>query len=115
MAKKYDIPGPIERRHLVERELSADQALGYADAYLAVGRDWDAIEFLVKAGEHDKLAELQRRSIEAGDAFLFRAVANATGIAPEREQWRELGQAAAAAGKERYAAEAQRQLDRKED
>ena len=115
MAKKLEIPGPIERRHLVERELSAAQALGYAEAYLEAGRDCDAIEFLVKADEQDRLAEIQRRAIETGDAFLFRAVAAATGVAPEREQWRELARAAAAAGKERYAAEAQRQADREED
>ena len=112
---KSKMPRPIERRDLVERELKADQALGYAEAYLAAGRDCDAIAFLVKADAQDKLEEIQRRSIENGDAFLFRAVASATGVAPEREQWRELARAAAAAGKKRYAAEAQRQADREED
>jgi hypothetical protein len=115
VAKKVEIPGPIERRHLVERDLSAEQALSYAQAYLEEGRDCDAISFLIMADAEDELAALQRRAIENGDAFLCRAVAAATGVAPEREQWRELAAAATAAGKERYAAEAQRMADREED
>ena len=35
---KSRIPGPLERRHLVERELSPAQALRHAEAYLAAGR-----------------------------------------------------------------------------
>jgi hypothetical protein len=112
VAKKTKMPGPIERRHLVERELSADQALGYAEAYLEAGRDNDAIAFLVKADAQEQLAAVQHRAIESGDLFLFRAAATALGVAPESAQWRELARAAAAAGKERYAEEAERQADR---
>jgi hypothetical protein len=115
VAKELQIPGPIERRHLVEREISATQALGYAQAYLEAGRDCDAIPFLVKADAQDELEAILHRSIERGDAFLFRSVSTATGVAPEREQWRALAEAAVAAGKELYAAEAQRMAEREED
>ncbi len=111
---KSNVPGPIERRHLIERDLSAAQALRYAEAYLEAGRDQDAIEFLVKAEAEEQLEAIRRRSIEAGDAFLLRSVSAATGVTPDREQWKQLAEAAAAAGKERYAAEALRLATRGE-
>ncbi len=112
---KSKIPGPIERRHLIERDLSAAQALRYAEAYLEEGFDQDAIEFLVKAEAGEQLEAMRRRSIEAGDTFLLRMVSTAMEVAPEREEWKELAEAAAAAGKERYAAEALRLATRGED
>ncbi len=112
---KSNVPGPIERRHLIERDLSVAQALRYAEAYLEAGRDQDAIEFLVKAEAEEELEAIRRRSIEAGDAFLLRSVSAATGVTPDREQWKQLAEAAAAAGKERYAVEALRYAERVED
>jgi hypothetical protein len=112
---KSILPGPIERRHLIERDLSAAQALRYAEAYLEEGRDQDAIEFLIKAGAEEQLEAMRRRSIESGDAFLLRTLSVATGVAPGREQWKALAEAAAAAGKERYAEEALRHATRGED
>ena len=112
---KSKLPGSIERRHLIERELSPAQALRYAEAYLEEGFDQDAIEFLVKAEAGDQLEAMRRRSIESGDTFLLRMVAAATDVASDREEWTRLAEAAAAAGKERYAAEARRLATRGED
>jgi len=112
---KSKIPGPLERRHLIERDLSAAQALRYAEAYLEEGRDQEAIEFLVKAEAEEQLEAMRRRAIEAGDAFLLRTLSAATGVAADREQWKMLAEAAAAAGKERYAEEALRHAGRGED
>jgi len=109
---KSKLPGSIERRHLIERELSTAQALRYAEAYLAEGLEIDAVAFLVKAEATDQLDALRGRAIEAGDAFLLRAVASETGAAPKPEEWRALAEGAARAGKERYAAEALRQAER---
>ncbi len=111
---KSKLPGPIERRHLVERELSPAQALRYADAYLEAGRDQDAIEFLVKAEASEQLDAMRRRAVESGDVFLFRTLAVATGTAPQPGEWRALAEAAQAAGKQHYAVEAQRQSERGE-
>ncbi|MDH3264898.1 MAG: hypothetical protein OEM24_12990 [Paracoccaceae bacterium] len=113
MAKKK-LPGPIERRHLIERELSTAQALRYAEAYLEEGLEVDAVAFLVKAEATDQLDALRVRSIEAGDGFLLRAVALATGNPPKPEEWKALAEAAERAGKERYAAEALRHAERGE-
>ena len=108
------LPGPIERRHLIERELSNAQALRYAEAYLAEGLDVDAVAFLVKAEATEQLDALRARAIEAGDGFLLRAVALETGTPPKPEEWKALAEAATRAGKERYAAEASRQAERGE-
>ena len=111
---KTNLPGPIERRHLIERDLSAAQALRYAEIYIAEGFDVDAVAFLVKAEATDQLDALRGRAIETGDAFLLRAVASETGAPPSAEEWKALAEGAERAGKERYAAEALRQAERGE-
>jgi hypothetical protein len=111
---KSKIPGPIERRHLIEREISSAQALRYAEAYLAEGHEVDAVAFLVKAEATEQLDALRARAIEAGDAFLLRAVALETGVPTQPEEWKALAEGATRAGKERYAVEALRQAERGE-
>jgi hypothetical protein len=113
MAKKA-IPDPLERRHLVERELSAEQAQRIADAYLAEERVWEAIAFLVKAGARDRLATLREEAIATGDAFLVRELGRALGDELAAAQWHAVAAAADAAGKERFAAQARRLADRAE-
>ncbi len=76
------IPGPLERRHLVERNLGEPRALQIAEAYLAEGRSIEAVDFLRIGDATDRLRELRRQAVESGDAFLLRAVATATGEEP---------------------------------
>jgi hypothetical protein len=106
------IPDPLTRRHLVERELAPDAALRLAEAYLAEDRRWEAIAFLMKAGARDRLAELREQATAEGDAFLVREVGRALGEETTTERWRAVAEAARAAGKERFAAQAQRMADR---
>jgi hypothetical protein len=112
IVSKSKLPGPIERRHLIERDLSAAQALRHAEDYIAEGLDMDAIAFLIKAEATEQLDALRGRAIEAGDAFLLRAVASETDDPPRPEEWKALAEGATRAGKERYAAEALRQAKR---
>ena len=109
---KAKIPDPIERRHLVEKELPPAQARAIAEAYLADDRCLEAVDFLKIAAAGERLAELRQRSIAEGDAFLLRAVADAQGQAPTRDDWQKLETAAAAQGRDRYALAARRQLER---
>ena len=109
---KGKIPNPLERRHLVERELPEAQALAIAEAYLAEGRSNEAVDFLRLAGAGERLAELRSEAVSSGNAFLLRAVAIAMDAMPERDEWRRLAEAAEAAGKQRYAEEARRQAER---
>ena len=112
---KGKTPGPIERRHLVEKELPSAQALGIAEAYLAEDRVLDAIDFLKIAAAGGRLAELRARAIAEGDVFLLRAVATAQGQPPTRDDWQKLEAAATASGRERYALAARRQVERGDD
>lgn len=110
---KAKIPGPLERRHLIERELPPARALEIAEAYLAEERVWEAIAFLQKAGARDRLLELAEQASQAGDTFLVRELCRAAGQEPTPEGWAETAAPARAAGKERFAAQAQRLADRK--
>lgn len=114
MAKKT-IPDPLRRRHLVERELPEPQALAIAEAYLAEGRSVEAVDFLRLAHAEERLAELREQALSSGDAFLLRATARAMGGSPKREEWSRLAEVATRVGKERYAEEARRQMERRED
>jgi hypothetical protein len=111
MAKSL-IPNPLERRHLLERELEPARAVAIAEAYCAVDRALEAVAFLRKAGAKDRLEALVQEALREGDAFLLREAAQALGRAPDAALWRQLGDTAAAAGKDRYAAEARRQVER---
>jgi hypothetical protein len=107
------IPNPLDRRFLIERELAPAKALEIAEAYLAEERVWEAIAFLVKADARDRLLELAEAASRAGDAFLVRELCRAAGQQPTPEGWAETAEAARAAGKERFAAQAQRLAERK--
>ena len=112
MAKK--LPDPLSRRHLLERELPAAQALATAEAYLEEGRSVEAVDFFAKAGAAERLVELRSQAVEAGDPFLLRAVARASREAPTHAEWVALAAAAETAGKDVYAADARRQAGREE-
>jgi hypothetical protein len=106
---KPSIPDPLERRHLVERELEPARALAIAEAYLAEERAQEAVAFLARAQATERLEALWRQAVEQGDPFLLRDVAAALGREPDVACWRALAEAAARAGKDRYASEGRRQ------
>lgn len=109
---KFQLPNALDRRHLVERELAPGQALRIAEAYLEEGRTIEALDFLRLARATERLAELRREAIAAGDAFLFRSIAGSADLPPTREEWSALAEAAAASGRRFYAEQAGRQAQR---
>jgi hypothetical protein len=111
---KSTIPNPLERRHLIERDAAPEASLRLAETYLAEGRGWEAIVFLQKAGARDRLAALREEAVAEGDFFLVRELTRALGDELPAAQWRATSEAAAAAGKERYAASAHRMAERAE-
>ena len=113
MAKKK-IPGPLERRLLIEKSMPEAQSLRIAEAYLEAGRAVEAIVFLEKADAKDQLAELRESAVREGDAFLFRSAAEACERAASCDEWAALAAAAEQAGKDCYAVEARRQAERGE-
>jgi hypothetical protein len=106
------IPDPLERRHLIERPLDPSRALAIAEAYLAESRSVEAVAFLRKAKATERLDALRQEALREGDPFLLREIAQALGREPDADAWRQLADVAAAAGKDRYAAEARRQVER---
>ncbi len=110
---KTRIPNPLDRRHLIESAIGSDKALALAEVYVAEGRVWEAIAFLLQAEAKDRLAELREDATQAGDAFLVRELSRALGEEPTTERWSAVAEAARAAGKERFAAQAQRLAERK--
>lgn len=105
---KTKIPDPLARRHLLESTLAADKAAELATAYLEAGREVDAIEFLARAEDRDRLQALQEVAIERGDVFLLRASSAGLGEEPHRDRWLALEAAAKAAGRVRDAESAKR-------
>ena len=108
------IPNPLDRRHLLARELPEARAREIGAAYLAEGRGLEAADFLAKAGSTEDLEALREEAIAAGDVFAFRMISGLLEREPQREEWSRLAEAAAAAGKLRYETEARRQAERGE-
>ena len=109
------IPGALERRHLLDRDLSETQALRIAEVYLEQGRATEALDFLVQADAGDRIKALRRDAVEAGDVFLLRQIGVACEEPPSHDEWLAVAAAASQAGKDRYVAEARRQAERGED
>ena len=104
------IPNPLERRHLLERDMPAAQALALAQSYLDEDRPLEAVAFLVLAEADEKLAEIVEIAVATGDAFLLKSVVDVRRVSVEADAWSRLATAADAAGKETYAALARRQF-----
>ena len=114
MAKRK-LPDPLRRRHLVEQKIDPARALQIAEAYLEEDRAMEAVAFLMKAEARERLASLREQAVREGDAFLLREISAALAEEFDAATWRALAEAARASGKDRYAAEAARQVARLED
>jgi hypothetical protein len=112
MAKSVAVPDPLARRHDLERALDPARARAIGEAFLAEQREVEAVAFLKKADAREALEALCGSAIARGDAFLLRETCAALGREPERGEWEQLERAAASQGRERYAAEARRQVER---
>jgi hypothetical protein len=108
------IPDSLARRLLIEKEMDASASLAIAEAYLEDGRVSESLDFLVKADAQERIDQLFEEAIEAGDAFAVQVIARTTDREPDANCWERVARAAEAAGKERYAATALRQIGRGE-
>ena len=92
----------------MEEALPAARAREVAEAYLADGRPFDALAFLAKAGDAERLRALEREAVATGDVFLVREIAGLLGETPDAATWTAVAEGAAAGGKEVFAQEARR-------
>ncbi|MFT5444280.1 MAG: hypothetical protein ACI8W3_003335 [Myxococcota bacterium] len=111
---KSIIPSPLERRHLIEKDLDEKTALKIAQAYLDDGRKNEAIDFLAKVNATEQLQALAEGAIVDGDPFLLQSVSRVTGEEPNRAAWSRCAEAAENAGKLRYAETARKSAARSE-
>lgn len=102
------LPDPLARRHLLEAKLEAGKARALAEAYLELGREIEAIDFLRQADAVDAIESLEQAALERGDVFLMKKAAQALGRDPSPERWRTLSEAASRAGRARDAETAAR-------
>lgn len=105
---KTRIPDPLSRRHLLEQDLAPARALAIAEAYLAEGRRFEALDFLAKAEAREALETIRGEALEGGDVFLLRETCQRLGAEVDAATWARLAAAAEAAGKLAYAEEARR-------
>ncbi len=105
---KSQIPNPMARRHLIEREMTAERSRAVADAYLAEGRASEALAFVAKAEDWALAGELADRAVAEGDAFLLTQLAAILPEPPDAARWLELADVAEGLGKARYAEMARR-------
>ena len=89
---KSKIPSPLERRHLLERDLPAGQALAIAEAYLEDDRFEEAVALLARAGADDRLQVLADQAVATGDAFLLAEIAREQDREPDAETRAQRGQ-----------------------
>ena len=94
------LPDALSRRHLLEGTLDASKAKSIAEAYLAADREVESVDFLARAGARDALVELRDRACQRGDVFLVRLASRALEEEPLPDLWRQVGEAAIAAGRE---------------
>lgn len=103
------LPDPLTRRHWLEGETSAARCIEVAEAYRAEGRDAEAIAFLEKAEASEALEALIAKGIADGDGFLAQSASRSLGRELSKDEWKALGRAAEAAGRQRYHELAERQ------
>ena len=108
------LPDPLNRRHILAGELDAERGRAIAEAYLEEGQAVDAVAFFAKAGDEEGLNGLCQRAVEEGDVFLLREASLGMRRDIDAATWTRLADAAAAGGKDLYAAEARRQAARLE-
>ncbi|MCP4036731.1 MAG: hypothetical protein GY944_22635 [bacterium] len=108
------IPNPLERRHLIEKEMDPKAAAKIARAYLDAGRTSEALDFLAKADDVDTLEQLAKQAAADGDPFQLQWIARLLGTELDRDTWIRCADAAEASGKARYAATARRNATRSE-
>lgn len=101
---KDSAPTAKERRKLLAESPAGLGAAGRA--LLAAGRWGEALECLEAAGDREGIAELHQAALAAGDYFFWRRALSALGQAPTPAETEAVTRAAAAAGKDRFRAQA---------
>ncbi len=96
-----------KRDFLASPKTSPEKLRAQAEAFLEAGQDYDALQFLVAAGETEKVAGMAQKAVKEGDLFLYLQTRRAQGQEPEPEELLKLSRAAEAKGLSRFAGQAE--------
>ena len=98
------LPRPLARRELLySSDTPREVLVGLAEAYLAQGLAFDAVDFYVRAKDRAGLEKMRGVAVDAGDAFILRKVHEAAPDLVSAADWQALGEHAKQLGKETYA------------
>lgn len=106
------LPDAIERRNILYGEkATAEQRINLGDAYLAAGRQLDALEFYARAEHQPGIAKIREVAVAEGNTFLAARLEQLglPGLSPE--QWQSLADNAASRGLELYAEKARKRAE----
>jgi len=98
---------PLKKRDVLYGEdTPKEKLIELARAHLAAGEEADALAFFCEAADEAGLREMQKRAIDAGDAFGLAQIARTLPKLVTRGDWDRLAQRAGELGKDAYAARA---------
>ena len=98
------LPSPLKKRQLVYGEKAPPEELsGWGRAYLEEGRLTDALDSFEAARDREGLAEIARKAVDEGDAFLLWGVERSAPELVSTADWERLARTAKALGKDAFA------------
>ncbi len=106
------LPDPLRRRDILfGADTPKEVLLEHARAYEEADKLDEALQFYAEAADRPGLERVRAKAIEAGDAFILKAVARAMPELVAEADWKSLIARADALGKELYAEQARGALE----
>lgn len=112
MAQKESLSCLAKRDLLNQTAVPVEKLLSWGNQYEQSGMLHDAVNFYEKAKATDALHSLLKIVQEEGDTFLFKRINRILNRVPDRSEWLALAHQAERLGKEAFAAEAFREVDK---
>ena len=107
-----EIPDPLRRRDILYGADTPKEVLvEHARAYEEADKLDEALQFYAQAADRQGLERVKTKALEAGDAFVLKAVARAMPELVGEDDWKSLIARAEALGKELFAEQARGALE----
>lgn len=107
-----ELPDPLKRRDILfGADTPKEVLLEYARTYEEADKLDEALQFYAEAVDRPGLERVKTKAIEAGDAFILKAVARAIPELVAEADWKSLISRAESLGKELYAEQARGALE----
>ncbi|MBN1808057.1 MAG: hypothetical protein JW909_03250 [Planctomycetes bacterium] len=101
--KETILPGPMKKREMLySPTVSPDDKTAMGRAFLEAGFVSDALAFFVEARSKNDLLKMRDYALAEGDAFILRAVGNASPDLVSEDHWKAVAETAERLGKEAF-------------